>query len=80
VLEIALRLERSFDEPFLVRGSVIEGSASVGIALYPEDASTRDALLRVSDAAMYKAKHSRSGKKKEQAGVPELGVFSESRK
>ena len=29
------------------------GSASVGIALYPEDATTRDSLLSAADAAMY---------------------------
>ena len=57
VEEIALRLERSFDEPFAVEGYVLRGSASVGIALYPEDAATGDALLSAADAAMYVAKH-----------------------
>ena len=33
-------------------------SASVGIALYPDDGDTAEALLGVSDAAMYKAKQS----------------------
>jgi GGDEF domain-containing protein len=31
----------------------------VGIALYPEDATTRDSLLSAADAAMYVAKHTR---------------------
>jgi diguanylate cyclase (GGDEF)-like protein len=55
--EIASRLERSFDEPFRVEGYVLQGSASVGVALYPEDGSTRDSLLTAADAAMYVNKH-----------------------
>jgi diguanylate cyclase (GGDEF)-like protein len=57
VEEIAHRLERCFDEPFAVEGYVLQGSASVGIALYPEDGATRDSLLSAADAAMYVAKH-----------------------
>jgi diguanylate cyclase (GGDEF)-like protein len=59
VEEIAQRLERSFDEPFAVDGFALYGSASVGIALYPEDAANRDTLLNAADAAMYVAKHSK---------------------
>ena len=60
VQEIAVRLERCFDEPFAADGNVILGSASVGIALYPEDAATSDAMLRFADADMYVAKHARA--------------------
>jgi diguanylate cyclase (GGDEF)-like protein len=56
VEEIALRLERSFDEAFEAGGYVLRGSASVGLALYPEDGSTKDSLLSAADAAMYVAK------------------------
>ncbi|MGD0156285.1 MAG: diguanylate cyclase [Terracidiphilus sp.] len=59
VEEIALRLERCFDEPFAVGGHNVHGSASVGIALYPEDAVTADGLLSTADAAMYAVKESR---------------------
>lgn len=59
--EIALRLERCFDDPFTVDGNVIRGSASVGLALYPEDGTTKDALLNVADAAMYAEKRMRQG-------------------
>jgi diguanylate cyclase (GGDEF)-like protein len=57
--EIALRLEHCFDDPFEVEGYLLRGSASVGIALYPEDGTTKDSLLSAADAAMYVAKHTR---------------------
>jgi diguanylate cyclase (GGDEF)-like protein len=57
--EIAQRLERCFDEPFAVEGFVLHGSASVGIAVYPEDALTKDGLLSAADAAMYKTKNTK---------------------
>ena len=58
--EIAERLARSFDEPFAVEGGyVLHGSASVGVALYPEDGSTKDGLLSAADAAMYVAKNTK---------------------
>jgi diguanylate cyclase (GGDEF)-like protein len=57
VQEIASRLQRCFAEPFRVKGHVISGSASIGVALYPEDGSTRDSLLMSADAAMYVQKH-----------------------
>ena len=59
VEEIALRLERCFDDPLAMGGYVLHGSASVGLALYPEDGATRDSLLSAADAAMYVAKHSK---------------------
>ena len=59
VEEIAQRLERCFDEPFAMEGLTLTGSASVGIALYPEDGATRDDLLNAADAAMYKGKNAK---------------------
>ena len=59
VEEIATRLERCFDEPFAVGGHILYGSASVGIALYPIDATTSDGLFSAADAAMYKEKRIR---------------------
>jgi diguanylate cyclase (GGDEF)-like protein len=57
--EIAQRLEDSFRSPFVIEGVALRGSASVGIALYPENGSTKDSLLSAADAAMYTAKHSK---------------------
>jgi diguanylate cyclase (GGDEF)-like protein len=57
--EVALRLQHSFDEPFAVQGYVLQGSASVGVALYPEDGACKDDLLSSADAAMYAAKNAK---------------------
>jgi diguanylate cyclase (GGDEF)-like protein len=61
VEEIALRLDHCFAAPYTVEGSVIRGSASIGIALYPDDGSTKDSLLSAADAAMYVTKHIKHG-------------------
>jgi diguanylate cyclase (GGDEF)-like protein len=55
--EIVQRLESSFDKPYAVEGALLQGSASVGVAIYPEDGNTKDSLLSAADAAMYVAKH-----------------------
>jgi diguanylate cyclase (GGDEF)-like protein len=59
VEEIASRLERCFDQPFALGAHLLYGSASVGVAIYPFDATTSDGLFSAADAAMYKAKKNR---------------------
>jgi diguanylate cyclase (GGDEF)-like protein len=59
VEEIAQRLERSFDEPFAIERLNLRGTASIGLALYPEDGATRDSLLNAADIAMYTVKNAR---------------------
>ena len=46
----------SFEEPFRVGKGEFAITASVGIALFPEDGSTTETLIKNADAAMYKAK------------------------
>jgi diguanylate cyclase (GGDEF)-like protein len=52
----AQRVSRAFDEPFLVGGEQLALGASVGRAIWPEDASEVESLMRHADAAMYRAK------------------------
>ena len=59
VEEIAGRLVHSFDESFVIDDYTLEGSASFGIAIYPEDGATKDSLFSGADAAMYVNKHTR---------------------
>ena len=66
--EIAMRLERCFDEPFEIEGFKLHGSASVGLAVYPEDGSTKEDLQRAADAFMYAHKEG----KKQQEKVAEV--------
>jgi diguanylate cyclase (GGDEF)-like protein len=52
----AERVARAFEEPFVVEGKPIRVGASVGTAVWPDDASEIEALMRHADAAMYRAK------------------------
>jgi diguanylate cyclase (GGDEF)-like protein len=71
VEEIAARLEFCFHEPFVSDKCVIHGSASVGLALYPEDAETVETLLGAADAQMYAAKYTRVGQSREAEALDE---------
>lgn len=66
VEEIAQRLEHCFDEPFALDCCQIQGSASVGVALFPEDANSKDGLMRAADAAMYGKKYARRSTERRQ--------------
>lgn len=57
VADIAGRLENCFEKPFMLEECTIRGTASVGVALYPEDGGDRESLLSAADAAMYVAKN-----------------------
>jgi diguanylate cyclase (GGDEF)-like protein len=54
--EIALRIEESFQSPFLIDDIILQGSASIGTAVYPEDGIDAHELKLVADAAMYASK------------------------
>jgi diguanylate cyclase (GGDEF)-like protein/PAS domain S-box-containing protein len=55
---IASKILASFTEPFMLDGKEMFISSSIGIAVYPEDSSNGDDLLRQADSAMYLAKRS----------------------
>lgn len=46
----------SFTEPFLVGGSEIYSSASIGISTFPDDGNSVELLMQYADTAMYYAK------------------------
>ena len=64
VEDITLRLERDFERPFTLGGCTVHGTASIGIALYPADGTTRDSLVTAADDAMYAAKQTKPQKEK----------------
>lgn len=58
---IAQRVLDVLAEPVSVHGREFAVTASIGIAVYPDDAGTGASLLRRADAAMYEAKRSQPG-------------------
>ena len=59
--EVAARLRAALAEPVRLDGMSFEIEASIGIALYPDDATAVELLLQRADVAMYLAKERRSG-------------------
>jgi diguanylate cyclase (GGDEF)-like protein len=59
--EVAAKLQAALAEPFALEGIVIYSSASIGIALFPDDGADLSDLLRRADVAMYRAKGSGNG-------------------
>ncbi|WP_373070678.1 EAL domain-containing protein [Sulfurimonas sp.] len=56
IAKVANKLINEFKIPFVVNNHTISMSASIGIAVYPEDGENFEELLQSSDSAMYKAK------------------------
>lgn len=58
-LEVSKRIRNSLARPFGISGEHLTVSASIGLALYPDDARSLGELLECADAAMYRVKHHR---------------------
>jgi diguanylate cyclase (GGDEF)-like protein/PAS domain S-box-containing protein len=54
--EIAHRLIKSLQPEFLLQGHCVHVTASIGIAVYPNDGSDSNTLLQNADVALYRAK------------------------
>ncbi len=52
----AARLLQALQKPMRVSGQEVALSASIGVALFPQENTDRDTLLRQADMAMYRAK------------------------
>lgn len=57
VKKIADKLLAVINQPFIISGCVLPITASVGIALYPDDGRMFDGLTKGADRAMYYIKH-----------------------
>lgn len=53
---IAERLHHAMNAIFVVRGTELFSSASIGVVVYPEDGESSGSLLKNAEAAMFKAK------------------------
>ena len=58
---VAVRVERSMAAPFTVEEREVDSRGSIGISLYPVDATDAAGLMQYADAAMYRAKRSARG-------------------
>ena len=61
IATVAQKIVNSIGEPCQLEGVEIKIGASIGIAIYPRDGTSRETLLKVSDHAMYVAKSSGKG-------------------
>jgi diguanylate cyclase (GGDEF)-like protein len=55
-MEIAERVLKVFQQPWVLDGHEFHVTTSVGIAMYPNDGEDAESLLRNADTAMYRAK------------------------
>jgi diguanylate cyclase (GGDEF)-like protein/PAS domain S-box-containing protein len=58
---LALKIEQTFQQPFVINREDVRVSPSIGIALFPEHGGTTASLLNSADLAMYAAKRSGVG-------------------
>ena len=60
LLMIVERISQQTDQPFRFEGRIINLTASIGHARFPEDGNDVDALLEAADRSMYKMKRNRT--------------------
>ena len=61
VARIACLLQATLSEPMSVNGLEIVIRPSIGIAVYPDQATNADVLLAQADEAMYRSKRRQTG-------------------
>jgi diguanylate cyclase (GGDEF)-like protein len=71
------RLEGCFEHSFILDGSRVLGSASIGIAVYPDHGANAEELKRHADIDMYSAKHRRRADQEYRSPIAgETSIFS----
>ncbi|MDX6546940.1 MAG: hypothetical protein QOG33_490 [Gaiellales bacterium] len=58
---VAQRVQDAFGTPFVLGGRELTASASIGVALFPDDAAGAKALVTAADTGMYASKRSGRG-------------------
>jgi diguanylate cyclase len=61
-LQVADKIIAALNRPLIVQDHALHISASIGVALYPQDGKNSDQLLRHADLAMYQAKKDGGGR------------------
>ncbi|MBK8742611.1 MAG: EAL domain-containing protein [Betaproteobacteria bacterium] len=70
--EVAGKLLEVIQQPYWVHGHAVHVSASIGLAIFPDDGDDPDTLLKNADVAMYRAKD--AGKNVYQFFAQEMGA------
>ncbi len=60
-VQVARKIQKSLEQPFVVDEMSLQMEGSIGIVLYPQHGEDPYALIKRADAAMYLAKRNRSG-------------------
>jgi diguanylate cyclase (GGDEF)-like protein/PAS domain S-box-containing protein len=63
-LTVAEAIRETLSEPFFVGGNTLQIGTSIGVATYPGDGETEEALIQTADAAMYRVKETNPIKKR----------------
>ena len=74
---VAENLLDAISSPFKVEGHELKIGASIGISIFPENASDAEELMKQADSAMYAAK--RAGKNRVMTFTPEIGSLMHER-
>jgi diguanylate cyclase (GGDEF)-like protein len=59
---VAQRVQDAFERPCVLGGREFQASASIGVALFPDDATDAKALVTAADTGMYASKRSGRGR------------------
>jgi diguanylate cyclase (GGDEF)-like protein len=70
-IEAVQRLISGLSEKTEIAGAPVSPSASVGIALFPDDGETPEALLKAADLRMYAAKHDARARREREDEEPD---------
>jgi diguanylate cyclase (GGDEF)-like protein len=68
---VAQKIIHSLAEPFVIHGNTCRIGGSIGIAIFPDDSDNMEALVTLSDDAMYKAKEKGKGNYQFFAAAPD---------
>ena len=68
------RIIRALEQPFVIFGATVTVSASIGVAIFPCDATTAEDLTGKADAALYRAKAAGRGATQFYDGAIEKGL------
>jgi diguanylate cyclase (GGDEF)-like protein len=83
-LAVAQRVATGLRAPFEIDGVALDGEASIGVVIHPEDGADSDTLLRRGEVAMYRAKahqaeYTRYSREQDRHSPARLGLMAELR-